>query len=307
MKLFGGRGPLIAAIALGALTSFIAFRYVDQANQQSNQQAEMASVVVTNVAIPARTVITADMVREQLLPTDAVHVQAAHSVNQVVGKVVKSDLVADEQVLNSRLFLQRGDSGLAFMIPDGMRAVSVGFSEIVGSGGMVVPGDHVDVIGVFDAKGPIATGQQAPNGQPVASQTNDPNKDQQTTVATLVLQNVQVLAVAQHLEGENSIAKPDSGLQVPGTQQQQTPPQQVRSEPAANPAAKTATLALTPEDSLKMVLAEGKGQIRLALRPANDKSTPNVPQVPMSALLTPSNASASAPASASAVAAAPNR
>jgi pilus assembly protein CpaB len=303
MKLFGGKGPLIAAIALGALTSYVAWRYVDQASQQSGQPADMTPVVVANVAIPARTVITPEMVRIQQLPSEAAHVQAAHSVSQVVGKVVKSDLIADEQVLSSRLFLQRGDSGLAFMIPDGMRAVSVGFSEMIGSGGMVVPGDHVDIIGVFDAKGPIASGQQAPNGAPVASQTSEPKADAQTTLATIVLQNVQVLAVAQRVEGEET-TKQDQGLQVPGTQQQQTPPQQVRSDPAPQPAAKTATLALSPEDALRMVLAEGKGQIRLALRPANDKTTPNVPQVPMSALLMPAPTNSASP---SASAAAPNR
>jgi Flp pilus assembly protein CpaB len=67
--------------------------------------------------------------------------------------------------------------------------------------------------------------------------------------------------------------------------QQQTPPAQVRSDPAPMPTAKTATLAVNPEDALKVVLAESKGQIRLALRQANDKSMPSVPKVPMSALL----------------------
>jgi pilus assembly protein CpaB len=296
MKLFGGKGPLIAAIALGALTSYIAWRYVDQVTQQNSQAADMAPVVVANMGIPARTVITPDMVRVQQLPAEAIHAQAVQSLNQVVGKVTKSDVVADEQVLSSRLYLQRGDSGLAFMIPDGMRAVSVGFSEMIGSGGMVVPGDHVDVLGVFEAKGPITSNPQT------ATQTNEKNDNtnQDTTVATVVLQNVQVLAVAQQIQGQDTTPK-NQGPSLPGTQQQQTPPEQMRSDPPPQPAAKTATLALNPEDALKMVLAEGKGQIRLALRPANDKQTPNVPQVPMTALLAPSaaNGSTSAVAAAS--------
>jgi|SRR5579864_1933046 len=294
MKLLGGKGPLIAAIALGALTSYVAWRYVDQATQQSGQAADMTPVVVANVGIPARTVITPDMVRLQQLPAEAVHAQAVQSVNQVVGKVTKSDVVADEQVLSSRLYLQRGDSGLAFMIPDGMRAVSVGFSEMIGSGGMVVPGDHVDVLGVFDAKGPINTSPQA------ASQTTEnTTNNQDTTVATIVLQNVQVLAVAQQIQGQDTTPK-SSTPSLPGTQQNQTPPEQMRSDPPPQPAAKTATLALSPEDALKMVLAEGKGQIRLALRPANDKQMPNVPQVPMTALLAPPATSGSTSAVAAA-------
>ena len=156
MKLFGGRGAVVAALALGALTSYLAWRYVDQATQ-AGQNVEMTPVVVANAAVPPRTILTPDLVRVQSMPVQAVHPQAAHSVDEVLGKVVRTELAADEPVLSSKLFLQRAESGLAFMVPDGMRAVSVGFTEVVGTGGMVTPGDHVDVIGVFEARGPIAS------------------------------------------------------------------------------------------------------------------------------------------------------
>jgi pilus assembly protein CpaB len=301
MKIFGGKGSVVLAIALGALTSYMAWRYVDQANQQG-QQVEMAPVVVANTSIPARTIITPDMVRIQKMPAETIHPQAVQSMDLVLGKVVKSDVVADEPVLSSRLFLQRGESGLAFMIPDGMRAVSVGFTELIGTGGMVTPGDHVDVLGVFEAPANSVgstTGARTQNQN--QNQAQDQPATQMTTLATEVLQNIQVLAVAQHLEGEDTT--PKQAVPLPSTQPQ-TPPTQVRSDPAPQPAAKTATLAVNPEDSLKLVLAESKGQIRLALRQAKDKSTPAVPQVPMAVLLSPSSAS---PSSASALVAAPAR
>ena len=281
MRIFGGKGSIVLAVVLGAATSYMAWRYVDKANQ--SQTVEMTPVVVANVNIPARTVITPQLIRVQQMPVDAAHSQAAHSADMVLGKVAKSDMVADEQVLSSRLFLQRGDSGLAFMIPEGMRAVSVGFTELIGSGGMVTPGDHVDVLGVFEAPTNLV------NKTPTTQEQN-----QTTTLATVVLQNVQVLAVAQHLEGEDTT--PKQAVPLPVSQQQQTPPTQVRSDPPPQPAAKTATLAVNPDDALKLVLAENKGQIRLALREAHDKSTPNVAQVPLASLLTdsPSTSSASA-------------
>jgi pilus assembly protein CpaB len=287
MRLFGGKGAVVAAIALGALTSYIAWRYVDQVSGQRDQQLALAPVVVANVSIPARTVITAELVRVQQLPVQAVHAQAAQSLDQVIGKVVKSDVVADEELFTSRLFLQRAESGLAFMIPDGMRAVSVGFTELIGSGGMVSPGDHVDVIGVFDEPASQAKSEQARNGAPAVP-------EEKTTVATIVLQNVPVLAVAQRLEGEDTTRK-DQVIPVPAMGQQ-TQPAHMRSDPPPMPSAKTATLAVAPEDALKIVLAESKGQIRLALRKANDKSTPAVPRVPMAALLAPPSASATAAA-----------
>jgi pilus assembly protein CpaB len=203
---------------------------------------------------------------------------------------VRTELAADEPVLSSKLFLQRAESGLAFMVPDGMRAVSLGFTEVIGTGGMISPGDHVDVIGVFETHGPTAGPQPVPGqSQPaqVALDRGAGDSKEQTSIATMVLQGVQVLAVAQRLEGEDAKPK-DQGLTMPGGNSQ-TPQQQMaqRAEPTPQPQAKTATLAVAPEDALKVVLAEEKGKIRLALRRANDKTTPSVAQVPLSALLMP--------------------
>jgi pilus assembly protein CpaB len=301
MKLFGGRGAVVAALALGALTSYLAWRYVDQASQ-AGQKVEMAPVVVANAAVPPRTILTPDLVRVQSMPVQAVHPQSAHSVDEVLGKVVRTELAADEPVLSSKLFLQRAESGLAFMVPDGMRAVSVGFTEVVGTGGMVTPGDHVDVIGVFEARGPIAANRQ---GQATLDRTpaDQAQGQQETSLATMVLQDVSVLAVAQRLEGEDA-GKKDQGPTIPNPvgQSQPNPQQQMtqRAEPTPQPQAKTATLAVGPEDALKLVLAEERGKIRLALRRAHDSAKPVVPQVPMNVLLQPASpptsASTAAPA-----------
>jgi pilus assembly protein CpaB len=293
MKLFGGRGAVVAALVLGALTSYLAWRYVDQATQ-AGQKVDMAPVVVATAPIPARTVIAPDMVRVQPMPVEAVHPQATHSVDEVVGKVVRTEMATDEPVLTSKLFLQRAESGLAFMVPDGMRAVSVGFTEVIGTGGMITPGDHVDVIGVFETHGQVAGPQavagQSGSGQPAQVTLDRGAGDQQTSLATMVLQDVPVLAVAQRLEGEDVKPKDQGqGLTMPGASSAPSGQQQMaqRAEPAPQPQAKTATLAVGPEDALKVVLAEEKGKIRLALRRANDKNMPSVGQVPLNALLLP--------------------
>lgn len=270
MRMFAGKGAVVAALALGALTSYLAWRYVDQASQ-TGHAVEMVPVVVAAMPIQARTVVAPEMLRIQNVPIDLADPMATHSAEEVVGKVARAPMTTDEPVLSSKVFLQRAESGLAFMIPEGMRAVSVGFSEIVGSGGMVSPGDHVDIIGVFEK--PVANG----------------SKDESTQVATLVLQDVSVLAIAQRLEGENT--KPKETFQTPGSATEK--PSQMRSEPAPQPAAKTATLAVKPDDALKVVLAEERGRIRLALRRSEDKATPRVEQVAVSALLEPATVSAS--------------
>jgi pilus assembly protein CpaB len=169
----GGKGVLVIAVAMGALTSFLAWRYLDEAAQSAPAPVPTVSVVVAARPLADRTVITPDMLRVKQIPAEAAHPNAVHNTADAVGKVVRTTMTTDEQVLTTKLFLQREESGLAFMVPNGMRAVSVNFTEVIGSGGLIMPGDRVDVIATFkkDVMG----------------------KDQ----AMILLQNVPVLAVAQ--------------------------------------------------------------------------------------------------------------
>jgi pilus assembly protein CpaB len=298
MRIFAGKGAVVAAIALGAFTSYLAWHYVDQANP-GQAVVETTPVVVANASIGVRTIITPELLRVQQMPVDGVHPQAVHSSDLVIGKVARIAMIADEPVLSTKLYLQRGESGLAFMVPAGMRAISVGFSEVVGSGGMVAPGDHVDVIGVFEARRSEASSAEARSSDGKSAQAKAtptpvglPSPDGQGTqtedkisLATLVLQDVEVLAVAQQLQGETPPDTRGPSLPTMSSGPTGTAAQTMRAEPTPQPAAKTATVAVNPEDALKLVLAEEKGKIRLALRRAKDTDRPAVPQVPMNALL----------------------
>ncbi|MBI2321370.1 MAG: Flp pilus assembly protein CpaB [Chloroflexi bacterium] len=268
MKRLSGSGALLVAVALGGLTSFLAWQYVRQAGQ-ATRPLETAPVVVVTTSIAPRTAITPDMVRVQQLPVAARHPDAARAPGEVVGKVARSALSPEEQVLTTKLFLQREESGLAFVVPPGKRAVSVAFTELVGSGGLILPSDRVDVVGVFEVR------PSAPGG---------PSGGQSTYVATLVLQNVEVLAIAQRIGGEDTRdavarAAQDAGLNGRGVGQA------VRSQPQPQPQAKTATLAVSPDEALRLVLAEERGKIRLALRRAGEDAVAPVPELPLSAIV----------------------
>jgi Flp pilus assembly protein CpaB len=301
MRLLAGKGAVVAAVLLGGLTSYLAWHYVDQASQA--RPVEMASVVVAATPIPARTIVTPAMIRVQELPAEAVHPNAVRSANDVIGKVVKTSLTADEQILTTKLFLQREESGLAFMVPEGMRAVSVGFSEVIGSGGLLLPGDRVDVIGVFDIKYPQSATPSAPAPTAVATPTQVvtgpifqhdnqaafPQLDgSQTTIATTVLEDVPVLAIAQRLEGQDTRDNTTRLAQQTGVSGSSNtgnaPSTQVRSDPQPLPQAKTATLAVSPDDALKLALAEDRGKIRLALRRNQDDAVAQVASAPNTAL-----------------------
>jgi Flp pilus assembly protein CpaB len=98
------------------------------------------------------------------------------------------------------------------------------------------------------------------------------NQAQIKAVAQYILQNVEVLAVAQQLEGDPP--PPTTGQKVSGAvTPNSNAPQPPKQNTAAQPAAHTATLAVGPEDAEKLVLAEDKGRIRLVLRAHGDTAT----------------------------------
>jgi pilus assembly protein CpaB len=266
-----GKVAVGLALVLGIATSYMVYTFLNRARLAS--QAVPTTKVVTAVRdIPARTAITSAMVRVVDVPVPAKLPLAVSSVDQMEGKVTKLPIYRGEQVLPTKLFVTQEDSGLAFVVPPGKRAVAVGVSELVGSGGMIVPGDYVDVLAVIDAHTQNGQSTQGDKQQISLSWEQEPSV---SAVAQYILQNVQVLAVAQNLEtnmpGEAPAPK-TPGPALPG----QTPQNQVGQSVPANPTAHTATLAVDPTQAQRLVLAEDKGRIRLVLRSHGDDSTMNI-------------------------------
>ncbi len=256
-SLAGGRKALLIAGILGLLAAYLSWSYVQQAGQGA-RQAGLVPVVVAAQDIGVRTQVTAQMLELKQVPADARHPKALTSLEQLNGKVTNLPVAAGEQVLSTKFFARKEDSGLAFRVPAGRRAVSVNVNEVISTGGLIVPGDFVDVIAVFTATG--GDGQQGGQGTQ-ASQVPDS--------AGVILQNIEVLAVAQSIQGPQA-ETPNNGLaSVTGGNKPVDP----RQEAVARPNARTTTLAVTPDEAQRLILAEEKGKIRLALRGVDDKDT----------------------------------
>ncbi|HEX6510900.1 MAG TPA: Flp pilus assembly protein CpaB [Chloroflexota bacterium] len=267
MKGISGKGVLALSLVLGVATSYMVYNYVDQASQAA-KPVETVPVVTAAKDIPARTTITGDMLRVAQVPVDLKLAAAVVTPTDVTGKVTKLPISQGEEVLASKVFGDREESGLAFVVPEGKRAVSVAVSEVVGSGGMIVPSDFVDVVAVLDTAASTAIGDAKDARFGVDVNTHAQIK----SIAQYVLQNVEVLAIAQELEGDtpppNTAQKAQQAV-APGANNPQPPKQPASTQPQA----RTATLAVSPEDAQKLVLAESKGQIRLVLRAHGDQTT----------------------------------
>lgn len=165
---------VIIAIILGLVTSVLVYTMLGTPQQQEVETEKMVSVVVAKDNIKARQKISEDMVKLKKVPQSQAHFEALNSIEKVRGRYVSAKIIAGEQLLKSRLYAKEEiDSMLAFNLDAKKRAVTVAVNEVIGVAGFLVPGDYVDVIGVFSRV--------------------------DNTVAKTVLQNVKVLAVAQDM------------------------------------------------------------------------------------------------------------
>jgi pilus assembly protein CpaB len=247
----GNRRFIILAVSLGLLGAILV--YVASSGGSSTGGGSVTAdtpVVVAKTDIPARTRITAAMVEVRLVGKNDAGDLAFTDPTQAVGQVTRFPIAANEQLLASKVVslsptTSAADRSLSFVIPSGMRAFSISTNPVQDAGGLLLPGDYVDIVVLYDIDFGLIPGGSA---------DSRPNYLVQT-----LYQNVEVLAVAQTIVDVVANATPTADGQ------------RVRnSEAKPEPGAGTVTLALTPEQAQRLYLAEANGTIRFALRPFGD-------------------------------------
>jgi pilus assembly protein CpaB len=223
------RTAVLAALCAGALAALLAFRLLQQERARAAAAtAKAVPVVAAAQDIPARTVIEPGMVYESFRAPATLPGNCASSLREVVGRVTLAALGTDEPVRRTAIASQTAALGLAYVVPDGMRAVTVAVDSIIGVAGFLKAGDHVDVVGTLDV-----------------------NRLDGVGVTKTVLQDVELLAIGPEVRPEE--VSGHSGKEA--------------ARPRVQP---NATLAVSPEDAEKLILAESKGKLRLTLRRAGD-------------------------------------
>ena len=173
---------------------------------------------------------------------------ALGSSELAVGRIARIPVYKGEQIVQEKLASTPTDLGLSYIVPTGMRGMGVKIDKVVGAGGLVRPGDHVDVVAVVDVKYTDIT----------------TNKDFTETRAITVAQNVEVLAVEQKLENQVRPATTDASAATDQTA--------IVDQPAAQADGTVVTLALTPDDAQKVLISQDKGAIRLSVRAPGDNT-----------------------------------
>ena len=160
----------IIAIVLAVLSGTLLFLYLGNLESSSGPTIETEAVVTAVRDIPAYTTIDGTMLTITNVPKGAAHPKAARDVAEVVGKTTDGAIITGEQILTAKLNTE--ESALSYIVPKGMRAITISVDEVTGIAGFIKTGDYVDVM---------------------STTTTDYSKESTTTL--VIVQDVKVVAL----------------------------------------------------------------------------------------------------------------
>ncbi len=167
------------SLVLALVITGIFYQIALRAGGSNKRNNDMRDLVAAAQPLPIGATIKPNQVKITRVPADMFPKGGFSKSEEVIDRPVISNVLLDEPILEGRLAARGSGSGLAPMIPAGMRAVSVRVNDVVGVAGFVLPGMRVDV---------LVTGRP-------------PNYE--GTITTTVLQNIQVLTAGQTLQPES--------------------------------------------------------------------------------------------------------
>ncbi len=210
------------------------------ASPSANDAATATQVARQSILIAAHPIATGTLLRtddvawKDVLPAD---VSAANLVHgriteaDYIGAVARRDFSAGEALIAAAIVKRNERGFLAAVLSPGMRAVSISVDAPQSASGLILPGDHVDVI-------------------LTQSVGNSPANAISETVAETVLRDLRVIAVDQTLS--SSPQAPPASATVIASPQLRIP--------------KTVTLEVSERDAEKLFVAGALGKLDLAVR-----------------------------------------
>jgi pilus assembly protein CpaB len=241
------RRPVIFVLLAG-VAALVAALVVYSALKKREAQIEEAMVKSTNVVVAARDLpigakLDSSSVKLVRWSKEDMPPGAFSDPAPLMNQFTKTGFVQNEPIVGDRLFGGDKNAGvLPLLIPNGMRAISVPVDEVSDIAGFVLPHTRVDLL--------VSVASQQNGNQPFSK---------------IVLQNVEVLAIAQEV-GSGNGDKPE--------------------------VVRVVTLLVTPEQAERVNLASHEGALRMAMRNYEDNKIVPTEGISVGELL---RSSASAP------------
>jgi len=157
--------PLIVAGVSGLIAVLLINNYVQQKTEEAKKrlistQQNLSTVVVAKQDIPAGAAIKESMLKEETVYKDMLQPRAAISIDRAIDKITLAPISKGEQVLLNKISLSGQEGSLSMKVPSGKRAITIPVDNISSVGGMVRPGDHVDIVGMVPIPAVNAEGKQ---------------------------------------------------------------------------------------------------------------------------------------------------
>jgi pilus assembly protein CpaB len=244
---------LLLALLLAVISGVLVYAGLSRSSDSGSSSAVTIDVVVAQAPIEGGQVLAANMLTIRQLPADAVGENPITSVDSIVGKKALVSIQAGEPVLSAKI-IGSGDvaseDAIAFLVEEGMRGMAINVDRVTSAGGLIVPGDHVDIYWVPDDTSIIDNDHQG---------------------AFLIAENVEVIAVQQELVvGSTTTSTDDTETTTDATE---TDVERSRDPNAEQqPDATTFTLLLNPTQAARVFCAESAGRLRLTARGFGDES-----------------------------------
>lgn len=173
---------LVVAVFFGLIAAYGIYNFLSyQQKEADNLRTANQDIVIAAQDIPPGTIINEEVIKKGMIkttpwPKSSIPAGAFSSPQQIVGKINRVKIMANEPILEPRLAGE--GAGLTVRLEAGKRALALRVDEIIGVSGFIVPDDKVDVI----------------------LTTTPPGATQDAKVSKIVLQNKRVLSVAQSTE-----------------------------------------------------------------------------------------------------------
>lgn len=204
-------------------------------------------VVVAKQDIAPKTIIKESMVEVREVPASMVSDDAVREVSDIINKPAKVEILKDDIISTRKVLMDITMAGFTGDIPPECRAISIAITDVTGVAGFAKPGDYVDVM-------LIAKGEEKMTGR-------------------IVLQDVLLLAINKTTEQKQKATGDGSSGDTKKTGDSADSKNQSDKKNADAPKDEaisdlaTATLAVLPEDALKLITEAQEGTLYLALRP----------------------------------------
>ena len=227
---------LIVGLILVAVGVFATVMLVKRFQANQTPTATDADTVKTSVVVVTRDMFLGDAIKETdvmllSVPVELAPRNAIATLEETLGKIIKTDLVQGEMLLQHNLADPTNNNGdLSFILSEDHVLLAFPADDLMSREGVVQRGDLVDIFATFQQ-------QVKTLGETTTTTTGEPVEPEMRTFTVDTLQKVGVTALVLEV-----IAQEESNVPLTGDANQ----------PAAAPKTRTRAylLALNPQDAL---------------------------------------------------------